>query len=153
MKRELPLRPPLLVVGLSFQLPPPAPILHPSPFLICFLSPATKDVVTLSDFITPSSSSYPPPSFFLLLGSGPEGVNDLWYHTGRVSLSVSPFLAFLVSLFHRFPDPLSHTYRPDPLAWYPDPPAVFPESLVGLPDPQLASKTLSLVCTHAGLSS
>ena len=34
-------------------------------------------------------------------GSGPEGADDLWYHTEKISFCVSTFLLFFVSSFLR----------------------------------------------------
>ena len=48
---------------------------------------------------------------FILLGSGPEGADDLWYHTGKISVFVSVFLRF-----PPWPAGLTdHHWPPDPL--------------------------------------
>lgn len=52
---------------------------------------------------------------FFFLGSSPERVDDLWYHTGKISV------CFLFLLFSVSPDPMAGP--PDALASPPYPPA------------------------------
>ena len=56
----------------------------------------------------------------LLLGSGPKGVDDLWYHTGKISV-----FSFSVSMFLRPPSLSLQTpwVAPQTLWLAPDPPA------------------------------